>query len=64
MSDNPRVMQVMVVFEFVGVEPDSQQEEDIIETMSDSTESMRIKFDADDCWLDNAYFLKVEGDLQ
>ena len=61
---NPRCMQVLVLFEFENVEPDTPKEEEILNNISDETERMRIAFDANDCWVDDAYFLKIEGSLQ
>lgn len=63
-EENPRCMQVVVIFEFENVEPDTPKEEEILNNISDETERMRIAFDANDCWVDDAYFLKIEGTLQ
>jgi hypothetical protein len=63
-EENPRCMQVVVIFEFENVEPDTPKEDEIINSMIEETERMRVAFDANDCWVDNAYFLKIEGSIQ
>ena len=47
-------MIVYVAFKFDGVDPDSPEADDIVREITESCETMRIGFDANDCWIDNA----------
>lgn len=47
-------MIVYVGFEFQYVEPNSEQADMIVQDLTMSCEQMRIAFDAQDCWVDNA----------
>jgi hypothetical protein len=47
------VMRVIVVFEFEGVNPDSEKADQIIEEMTEECETMCIAFDATNCWIDD-----------
>ena len=46
-------MRVIVVFEFEGVNPDSEKADQIIEEMTEECETMCIAFDATNCWIDD-----------
>jgi hypothetical protein len=63
-EENPRCMQVVVIFEFENVEQNTPKEGEIISSILEETERMRVAFDANDCWVNNAYFLKIEGSIQ
>jgi hypothetical protein len=47
-------MKVTVVFEFEGVDPNSPEADEIVAEITESCETMRIAFDANACWVDNA----------
>ena len=47
-------MQVIVIFEFKGVNPDGVRADQIVEQITGACETMRIGFDADECWVDDA----------
>ena len=47
-------MKVIVIFEFKGVDPDSDQADEILAEISESCETMQVGFDADACWVDDA----------
>jgi hypothetical protein len=63
-EENPSCMQVVVIFEFENVEQNTPKEGEIISSLLEETERMRVAFDANDCWVNNAYFLKIEGSIQ
>lgn len=44
-------MKVLIVFEFEGVDPDSQEADQIVASISEACETMRIGFDAQGCWV-------------
>jgi hypothetical protein len=46
-------MRVIVIFEFEDIEPDSGEADRIIEEMTEECETMRIAFDASNCWIDD-----------
>jgi hypothetical protein len=46
-------MKVLVAFEFEGVDPDSEQADQIIEIISKDCETMGIAFDANNCYVDD-----------
>lgn len=46
-------MRVMVIFEFEGVDPDSEQADQIVEAIGESCEVMGAGFDADACWVED-----------
>jgi hypothetical protein len=46
-------MRVIVIFEFEGIEPNSGEADKIIEDMTEECETMRIAFDASNCWIDD-----------
>jgi hypothetical protein len=48
-------MRVMVIFEFEGVDPNSPEADEIVAEITESCETMRIGFDANACWVDNAH---------
>jgi hypothetical protein len=48
-------MKVTVVFEFENVHPDSEQADEIVAGITEACETMRIGFDANACWVDNAH---------
>jgi hypothetical protein len=56
------VMRVIVVFEFEGVNPDSEKADQIIEEMTEECETMCIAFDATNCWIDDCVATIDEGD--
>jgi hypothetical protein len=47
-------MRVTVVFKFKYVHPDSEQADKIVEEITESCETMRIAFNATECWVDDA----------
>ena len=47
-------MKVLVAFEFDGVDPNSPEADEIVAEITESCETMRIGFDANACWVDNA----------
>lgn len=51
-------MIVYVAFKYNGVDPNGNRADKIIEEMTESCETMRIGFDANECWIDNV----TEGD--
>jgi hypothetical protein len=48
-------MIVYVAFEYENVHPDSEQADQIVAEITESCETMRIGFDANACWVDNAH---------
>ena len=48
-------MKVLVAFDFEGVDPDSPEADEIVAEITESCETMRIGFDANACWVDNAH---------
>jgi hypothetical protein len=48
-------MRVIVIFEFEGVDPNSPEADEIVAEITESCETMRIGFDANACWVDNAH---------
>jgi hypothetical protein len=46
-------MRVIVIFEFEDIEPNSSEADQIIEEMTEECETMRIAFDASNCWVDD-----------
>jgi hypothetical protein len=46
-------MRVIVIFEFEGVDPNSPEADQIVESITDSCETMRIGFDMTGCWVDD-----------
>ena len=55
-------MRVIVVFEFEGVNPDSEKADQIIEEMTEECETMRIAFDATNCWIDDCVATVDKGE--
>ena len=55
-------MRVIVVFEFEGVNPDSEKADQIIEEMTEECETMCIAFDAKNCWIDDCVATVDEGE--
>ena len=53
-------MKVTVVFEFDGVDPNSPEADEIVAEITESCETMRIGFDANACWVDDAVATKGE----
>ena len=49
-------MQVHVVFEFNGIKPASPEEDSIVDAINNDSETMRIAFDAQDCWVDDVTY--------
>jgi len=47
-------MRVLVTFEFEGVDPDSPEADQIVAEITESCETMRIGFNATECWVDDA----------
>jgi hypothetical protein len=47
-------MIVYVGFEFEGVDPNSEQADIIMHDITMSCETMRVAFDAQECWVDDA----------
>jgi hypothetical protein len=47
-------MKVLVAFEFEGVDPNSEEADEIVEFMTDECEHLQDKFGATACWVDNA----------
>jgi hypothetical protein len=48
------IMIVYVGFEFEGVDPNSEQADMIMHDITMSCETMRVAFDAQECWVDDA----------
>ena len=46
-------MKVVVIFEFEDIKPDSPEADQIIEAMTEECETMRMAFDASNCWIDD-----------
>jgi hypothetical protein len=46
-------MKVLVAFEFIGVEPDSERADQIIDEIGKDCETMGIAFDANNCYVDD-----------
>jgi hypothetical protein len=46
-------MIVYVAFEFKGTDPISPEADKIVNEINDSCETMRIGFDASNCWIDD-----------
>jgi len=46
-------MIVYVAFEFKGTDPISPEADKIVNEINDSCETMRIGFDAGNCWIDD-----------
>jgi hypothetical protein len=60
-------MKVLVAFEFEGVDPNSPEADKIVAEITESCETMRIGFDANACWVDDAVgkvFFDIEEDEQ
>jgi hypothetical protein len=53
-------MKVLVAFEFEGVDPNSPEADEIVQQITESCETMRIGFDANACWVDDAVATKGE----
>lgn len=53
-------MDVIVVFRFEGIDPDSDEADEILKDISDSCETMQVGFDASACWVDDAVADKKE----
>ena len=51
-------IKVLVAFEF-DVEPESEEEEHIIEAVTNDCETMRVAFDAQGCWIDDVIYLEA-----
>lgn len=47
-------MIVYVAFKFDGVSPDSPQADAVVEEITEACETMRVGFDATECWVDDA----------
>lgn len=47
-------MRVTVIFEFEGVDPNSEEADRILEDISESCETMQVGFDASACWVQDA----------
>jgi hypothetical protein len=58
------VMRVIVVFEFEGVDPNSEKADQIIEEMTEECETMGIAFDATNCWIDDCVATVNEGETE
>lgn len=46
-------MKVLVAIEFEGVEPNSEQADQIIEMVGDACETIGVGFDASSCYIDD-----------
>ena len=46
-------MKVIVIFEFEGVDPNSEQADQIVEGISEACETMGVGFDASSCYVDD-----------
>ena len=53
-------MRVIVVFEYDDVDPNSPVADVVMESITDSCETMRIAFDANACWVDDVVATKGE----
>ena len=47
------VMKILVAIEFEGVEPNSEQADQIIEMVGDACETIGVGFDASSCYIDD-----------
>ena len=52
-------MRVTIVLEFHDVEPGSERDESIIDTLTSACESIESRFDADACWVHEAEFIST-----
>lgn len=52
-------MKVLVAFEFEGVDPDSEQADQIVDEIGEACETMGISFNASSCYVDDC-----KSDLQ
>ena len=48
-------MKLLVVFEFEGVDPESEQGSQIVEMVAESCDVMRVGFDAQACYVQEVY---------
>lgn len=48
-------MRVLVIFEFEDVEVNSESANTIVQQITDSTENMRVAFDAQGCWVQEVF---------
>lgn len=46
-------MKVLVAFEFEGVDPNSEQADEIIEEIGEACETMGVGFNASSCYVDD-----------
>jgi len=46
-------MRVVVIFEFEGVDAESEQADQIVEEIGESCETMQTGFGASGCWVDD-----------
>lgn len=53
-------LRVMLAFEFEDISPDSAEEDDIVNSLSVECERMAVAFDAQSCWVDNAFYTTGE----
>ena len=47
-------MRVFLCIDFDGVDPDSEQADDIVDEISEACERMQISFNASNCFVDDA----------
>ena len=47
-------MKVIVAFEFEGVDPNGEKADEIVAEITEACEHMRIAFDANACYVDDA----------
>ena len=52
-------MRVIVIFEFEGVKPNSRKADKIVQSITNSCETMQVGFDAQACWVDDAVEVKA-----
>ncbi len=55
-------MIVYVAFKFDKVKPNSKRADEILQEIWEASETMRIGFDANGCWVDEAVLEKKESE--
>ena len=52
-------LRVTVDFEFHDVEPGTERDENVVMSITEACETMRIGLDANGCWVDDAQFIST-----
>jgi hypothetical protein len=53
-------VRVLVAFEFDDLEPGSVDEERTVQEIRSACETMRIGFDAQNCWVEDTLYIETE----